>query len=127
MGLFSRQTTHNLQGKPSELFDLMTNRQRLIEVLKNSDYDSKQFVEQFIVPSQLTYLRKVASFKNLVHTAYRRYTVLKLQRSAFISLEDSIKQEEDLLAFKKVDDEFIHRLTTMFDDNEEHQLLTGYL
>jgi hypothetical protein len=25
------------------------------------------------------------------------------------------------------DDEFIHLLTEMFDDNEEHQLLTGYL
>jgi len=49
-------------------------------------------------------LRKVACFKNLVHTAYRRYTVLKLQRSAFISLEDSIKQEEDLQAFKTADD-----------------------
>ena len=105
----------------------MTNRQRLIGLLKSSDYESKQFVEQFIVPSQLAYLRKVACFKNLVHTAYRRYTVLKLQRSAFISLEDSIKQEEDLQAFKTVDDEFIHRLTAMFDDNEEHQLLTGYL
>jgi hypothetical protein len=72
-------------------------------------------------------LRKVACFKNLVHTAYRRYTVLKLQRSAFISLEDSIKHEEDLQTFKTADDKFIHQLTAMFDDNEEHQLLTGYL
>ena len=105
----------------------MKNRLRLIGVLKSSDYESKQFVEQFIIPSQLAYLRKVACFKNLVHTAYRRYKVLKLQRSPFISLEDSIKQEEDLQVFKTVDDDFIHRLTAMFDDNEEHHLLTGYL
>ena len=125
--MFSRQTSHKLIGKPSELFELMKNRLRLIGVLKSSDYESKQFVEQFIIPSQLAYLRKVACFKNLVHTAYRRYKVLKLQRSPFISLEDSIKQEEDLQAFKTVDDDFIHRLTAMFDDNEEHHLLTGYL
>ena len=28
---------------------------------------------------------------------------------------------------KKADDEFIHKLTSMFDDNEEHMLLTDFL
>ena len=28
---------------------------------------------------------------------------------------------------KKADDDFIHRLTSMFDDNEEHLLLTEFL
>jgi len=46
---------------------------------------------------------------------------------AVISIEDSIRLEESLSVLKKADDDFINRLTSMYDDNEEYQLLTTYL
>lgn len=131
---FANQTSEiessGLSGRPEELYKQLSDRELLLQAGRfGQDQEitaanDQSFFDQFVIPSQLGFLRKLAAFKVLLHTTFVRSGSRHSTSGSVISSSEVDQLPKKV---KDADELFITDLISQIDDNEEYLMLSEYL
>ena len=117
-----------LSGRPEELYKQLSDRELLLQAggfgQEITAANDQSFLDQFVIPSQLGFLRKLAAFKVLLHTTFVRSGSRHSTSGSVISSSEVDQLPKKV---KDADELFITDLISQIDDNEEYLMLSEYL